>query len=134
MKLPIVMKALALGAALVGFFLLLLSLSDHLAFGMAYAIAASACVALLAFYASHVLHGWRRGLPFSLAIGALYGLLYVLLQIEQTAPVVGSVMLFAVLALVMIATRKLDWYALFDGLREHSTTLAPPQNTAATPQ
>jgi inner membrane protein len=125
------MQYLLVGAALVVFFLLLLSLSEHLAFAVAYAAAAGACVALLAFYASHVLHGWRRGLPFALAIATLYGVLYVLLQLEQTALLVGSVLLFAVLALVMTATRKLDWYALFADIRCDGGVAANP---AATPQ
>lgn len=100
------------GAAISIFFLLLVSLSEHLAFNTAYAVAASACVLLLAYYASHMLHSWRRGLPFGAGIAALYGLLFVLLQLEQTAMVVGALALFGVLACVMALTRKLDWYAL----------------------
>jgi inner membrane protein len=46
---------LLVGSALCSFFLLLISLSEHLGFATAYAIAASSCVALLAFYASHIL-------------------------------------------------------------------------------
>lgn len=106
------------GAALVIFFLLLVSLSEHLAFGVAYAVAASACTALLAFYGGFVLGGWRAGALFGGAIAALYAVLYVLLQQEQRALVLGSVLLFAVLAAVMVATRRLDWYALVAQMRE----------------
>jgi inner membrane protein len=98
------------GAAISIFFLLLVSLSEHLAFHLAYAIAASACVLLLSCYTSHMLHSWKRGLPFGAGIAALYGLLYMLLQLEQTALVVGALALFAVLAAVMMLTRKVDWY------------------------
>ena len=42
----------------------------------------------------------------------LYGLLYVLLQLEQTALVVGAIALFLVLAAVMVLTRKVNWYGL----------------------
>ena len=106
---------LLVGSALCSFFLLLISLSEHLGFATAYVIAASSCVALLAFYATHILGSIKRGLPFAAAIAALYGLLYVLLQLEQTALVVGSIALFAVLALVMICTRHVDWYAFGRG-------------------
>jgi inner membrane protein len=99
------------GAAISIFFLLLVSLSEHLAFAAAYAIASSACATLLAYYASHMLGSWKRGLPFGLGIATLYGLLYVLLQLEQTALVVGAIALFIVLASVMALTRKVDWYA-----------------------
>lgn len=103
---------LLVGSALCSFFLLLVSLSEHLPFGMSYALAAGACVLLLGYYASHMLGGRWRGLPFGAGIALLYGLLYVLLQLEQTALVVGAVALFAVLAAVMVLTRKVDWYGL----------------------
>jgi len=98
------------GAAVSIFFLLLVSLSEHLAFSTAYALAATACVVLLTWYASHMLHSWRSGLPFGAGIATLYGLLYVLLQLEQTALLVGAVALFGVLALLMALTRKVNWY------------------------
>ena len=99
------------GAAISIFFLLLVSLSEHFDFATAYAIASSACVLLLTYYASHMLGSWKRGLPFGFGIAMLYGLLYALLQLEQTALVVGAVALFIVLAAVMALTRKVDWYA-----------------------
>lgn len=106
---------LLVGSALCIFFLLLISLSEHLGFNQAYAIAASACVLLLGYYASHILGSLRRGLPFAALIAVMYGLLFVLLQLEQTALAVGSIALFAVLAVVMVATRKVDWYAFGKG-------------------
>jgi len=103
---------LLVGCALSVFFLLLLSLSEHLRFDVSYAIAAGACVALLTFYAHHLLRGWVAGIAFGGGIAALYGALYALLQMEQTALVIGSVLLFAVLAGVMVLTRRVDWYRL----------------------
>jgi inner membrane protein len=58
------------GAAISIFFLLLVSLSEHLDFAAAYAIASSACATLLAYYASHMLGSWKRGLPFVRALAA----------------------------------------------------------------
>ena len=104
---------LLVGAAISMFFLLLVSLSEHIAFSAAYALAASSCVLLLAFYASYMLGHWRRGAPFGLGIAVLYGLLYVLLQLEQTALAVGAIALFLLLAVVMTLTRRVDWYARF---------------------
>jgi inner membrane protein len=108
---------LFVGAALTLFFLLLLSLSEHLPFGQAYAAAAAACALLLAHYATPMLGHWRRGLGFGCGIAAVFGAMYLLLQMEQTALVVGSLMLFATLAALMVLTRKLDWHALFAQLR-----------------
>lgn len=106
---------LLVGSALCSFFLLLVSLSEHLPFGVSYAAAASACVLLLAYYASHMLGGLARGIPLGAGIALLYGLLYVLLQLEQTALAVGAIALFLVLAAVMVLTRKVNWYGLSQG-------------------
>jgi inner membrane protein len=106
------LQYLLVGCALALFFLLLVSLTEHLAFGWAYLAASGACVLLLGYYGSAVLGGLRTGLAFAGALGSLYGALFLLLQLEQTALVLGAVLLFAVLAAVMAATRHVDWYAL----------------------
>lgn len=103
------------GAALASFFLLLLSLSEHIAFDTAYALAASACALLLAWYASHTLGSRRAGLAFGGGVALLYALLWTLLKMEQAALALGSVLLFAALAAVMAVTRRVDWYALGRG-------------------
>ncbi len=113
---------LLVGSALCSFFLLLVSLSEHLPFGISYGVAATACVLLLAYYASHMLGSLARGLPLGAGIALLYGLLYVLLQLEQTALAVGAIALFLVLAAVMVLTRKVNWY----GLNTPAGTARPP--------
>ena len=85
---------------------------------------------LLGYYATNILGSVRRGLPFAALIAVMYGLLFVLLQLEQTALVVGSLALFAVLTIVMVATRKVDWYAFGKG--EGSAPVPPAP--AAPPQ
>ncbi|HEX5682945.1 MAG TPA: cell envelope integrity protein CreD [Ideonella sp.] len=104
------------GLALSLFFMLLLALSEHLLFEIAYAAASAACAGVLGVYGAHMLGGWRAGAAFGGALGGLYGLMYVLLTREQTALVVGTIGLFAAVAAVMLLTRKLDWYRLFDDL------------------
>jgi inner membrane protein len=100
------------GLSIALFFLLLLALSEKIAFGAAYAIAALASVLLLTVYFSAVLHGWRRGLGLGGYVAVLYGALYGLLSSEDNALLLGSLLLFGLLALLMMATRKVDWYAL----------------------
>jgi inner membrane protein len=100
------------GIALAIFFLLLISLSEHLGFALAYAIAAGSCVALIGYYVGHVLKSMRRGALFALALSALYGLLYVLLRMEDHALLMGSLLVFACVTSAMVATRRVDWYAL----------------------
>ncbi|OLE69735.1 MAG: hypothetical protein AUI36_04545 [Cyanobacteria bacterium 13_1_40CM_2_61_4] len=100
------------GAALALFFLLLVSLSEHLPFAGAYLMASGACVGLVAFYVGNVLRSMRRGIVFGGLLGALYGFLYVILQSEDYALLLGALLLFAALAIVMIMTRRVDWYRL----------------------
>lgn len=100
------------GVALAVFFLLLISLSEHLDFALAYGAATAACVALVGYYVTYALKSWRRGASFALFLGGLYGLLYVILRLEDYALLTGSALVFACLAAAMIATRRVDWYAI----------------------
>ena len=100
------------GLAIAIFFLLLLSLSEHIAFGWAYLVAAVVCIGLIGFYLSAVLGGLLRGLGFAGMLATLYAALYGLLLMEDNALVVGSGLLFVILAAIMVATRKMDWYAI----------------------
>lgn len=100
------------GLALAFFYLLLLALSEHIAFVVAYAISSFACVVLIGFYVSYVLQSVMRGAAFSLGLGFLYLLLYGLLSAEDYALLMGALLLFVVLGVFMLLTRKVDWYSL----------------------
>ena len=106
------MQYLMIGAALVLFFLLLLSIAEHLDFVWAYLVASAACIGLLAHYLRHVLGGWTPGLLMSGLLVALYGVLYGILISEDNALMMGSLLMFGVLAAIMVATRKVDWYSV----------------------
>ena len=99
------------GLALAIFFLLLLSLSEHMEFWIAYLLAAAACIGLQGTYLSAVLKSHARGWGFAGGLTLLYAALYGLLVSEDNALVLGSLMLFAILAAIMLATRRIDWYA-----------------------
>jgi inner membrane protein len=115
-RLPIhPVQYLLVGMALVLFFLLLVGLSEHIAFLYAYLIASAGCIVLIGFYLSFVLRNWLRAMGFGVALTMLYGALYGLLVSENNALVLGSILLFTVLAAVMVATRKVDWYQIGKG-------------------
>ena len=103
---------LLVGMAIAIFFLLLVSLSERIDFGLSYLIAALACIGLIGFYLSAVLRSTARGLGFAAMLGALYAALYGLLLSEDNALVMGAGLLFAILAAIMVATRKVDWSQL----------------------
>ncbi len=98
------------GLALSIFFLLLVSLSEHIAFGWAYLAASVACIGLLGFYLSAVMQSVARGIGFSTMLALLYGALYGLLVSEDNALVLGAGLLFVILSVIMVVTRRIDWY------------------------
>ncbi|WP_303638420.1 MULTISPECIES: cell envelope integrity protein CreD [Stenotrophomonas] len=106
------LQYLMVGLALAIFFLLLISLSEHIAFWLAYLVSALACISLQAVYLANVLGHWKRGLGFAAMLTVLYGALYGLLVSENNALLMGSLLLFVILALAMWVTRRVDWYAL----------------------
>jgi inner membrane protein len=101
---------LMLGGALCLFYLLLLSLSEHMAFAPAYVLASVSVVGMVAAYGVVVLKGISRALAVGLGVAVLYGYLFVLLVNEDYALLMGSIGLFLILALIMYATRRVDWY------------------------
>jgi inner membrane protein len=115
---------LLVGAALCLFYLLLLSISEHIPFGFAYLIASVATVLLIGGYSVAILRGAVRALLMTAVLGALYGYLYVLLKLEDYALLLGSIGLFLILALVMYLTRRSDWSSPRRGRGEPAATSA----------
>ncbi len=100
------------GLSMAMFYLLLVSLAEQIGFASAYLTASSACVLLLGYYLSYVLKSKANGFIFSSLLTALYGALYGILQSEDNALLMGSLLVFGLLALVMVITRKVDWYQI----------------------
>ncbi len=101
---------LLVGFGLAIFFLLLISFSEHMPFALAYLLSSAACIGLLTFYLAYVLRSTVRALSFGAMLTALYAAVYGLLISEDNALVLGSLLLFTVLAIVMVITRNVDWY------------------------
>ena len=126
---------LLVGCALVIFYLLLLSLSEYVAFGMAYLVAAGATVVLVVLYVASVLHRARYAAAIAAVLVALYGYLFVLLQLQDYSLLLGSVGLFAILAAVMYLTRRLDWYGLdFSGTGVEPVVAVEDRRESTTPE
>jgi inner membrane protein len=106
------LQYLLVGLALSMFYLLLIALSEHIAFSAAYLIAAVALVALIGAYIAGALDSSARGVAAAGAMALIYGVLYVLVLSEDYALLLGAITLFTALAAVMLVTRRLDWYRL----------------------
>lgn len=99
-------------AALLVFYVLLLSFAEQIAFWQAYIIATIACVGLIGWYTSFVLHSVKRGAGFSFILGGLYAGFYLILASEDMNLLLGAIFCFVLLAVVMYLTRKIDWYQI----------------------
>src|SRR5690606_34822991 len=100
---------LMIGLALVMFYTLLISISEHSDFFTAYAIAAFSVLALITVYSRAILKGFKFPLLICASLASLYGFIYVIIQLENYALLVGSIGLFLLLATIMFASRRIDW-------------------------
>jgi len=104
------LQYLLVGAGMCVFYLLELSLAEHIGFVAAYASASLAVVLLVAAYSVAVLKSATRATIVGAVVALLYGYLYVLLRNQDYALLIGSIGLFLAIATVMYLTRKIDWY------------------------
>lgn len=107
------LQYLMMGAAMLIFYLLLVSLSEFISFGGAYLIAGLMTIGLIGSYTYFILTK-RQDLKFSLIISAimfvLYGFFYTLLVLQDFSLIIGSFVLFLIISLVMYTTRNVEWF------------------------
>lgn len=101
---------LLVGLALVLFYSLLISLSEHTPFGWAYLIAAAMTTAMIAIYIYGITRIRRTALCIGGMLALLYTYVYVLLQMESYALLAGSIGLFVILAVIMHYSLKMEWH------------------------
>lgn len=101
---------LLIGIALIIFYTLLLSFSEHINFGLSYLIASVMTIGMIVVFMASIAKDRKTALGIGLLLTVLYTFIYVLLQLESYALLVGSVGLFIILGIAMFATQKIDWY------------------------
>jgi inner membrane protein len=101
---------LLVGFAICLFYVLLLSISEHLSFSMAYLIGSLSTVALVTFYVKYIFQSGKLTALFAILLMVLYGFFYSLLQLQDYSLLLGSLGLFFILAVIMTLTRKVNWY------------------------
>jgi len=106
---------LLVGFAICLFYVLLLSISEHLKFDSAYLIGCICVLALVTLYAKNIFKNNKLTAVFSGLLALLYGFFYSLMQLEDYALLLGSIGLFIILAVIMYLTRKIDWYGISSG-------------------
>jgi len=98
-----------IGLALILFYTLLISITEHSSFTKAYLIAAIAVISLISLYSVSILKGNKFPAFIATALSGLYTFIYVIIQLENYALLVGSIGLFTILSAVMYFSRKIDW-------------------------
>ena len=100
---------LMIGLALTMFYTLLISISEHSNFLKAYLIAGSSVIVLITLYSKSILQTYKFPLFIGISLTALYTFIFVIIQLENYALLVGSLGLFIILSIIMYASRKIDW-------------------------
>ena len=98
-----------IGIALIMFYTLLISITEHSSFSFAYIVAASAVIALISLYSISILKDKKFPLFIGVSLTVLYTFIFVIIQLEDYALLVGSIGLFAILAAIMYFSRKIEW-------------------------
>ncbi|EPZ2458179.1 cell envelope integrity protein CreD [Citrobacter youngae] len=106
------MQYLLVGLSLVMFYLLLLALSEHVGFTVAWITASLVGALMNGVYLQAILQGWRNSLFFTAALLGLNGVMWVLLRSQDSALLLGTGVLLLALCGVMFLTRHLDWHRL----------------------
>ena len=105
---------LLVGFAICLFYLLLLSISEHISFDWAYLIGGGVILTLITFYVRYVFQNLRLTMLFSAVLTLLYGFFYSLLQLEDYSLLLGSFGLLLILGVVMYLTRHVNWYRAYE--------------------
>lgn len=100
---------LMIGLALSMFYTLLISISEHSSFLQAYVIAGAAVVLLIAIYSKTILKSTKFMLFIAVSLIALYTFIFVIIQLESYALLVGSIGLFLILGTIMMVSRRIEW-------------------------
>lgn len=100
---------LLVGFALCIFYVLLLSISEHIPYNFAYVIASTMTIGLISWYTAGVLKDKKLSFMVAGNLTLLYGFIFTLIQLEDYALLMGSFGLFTILCIVMFYSRKIDW-------------------------
>ena len=112
---------LLIGFSLLVFYSLLLSISEHISFKYAYLISSIATIALISTYTISVLKSrLQTSIIFSILV-LLYVYLFIVIQLQDFALLIGSIGLFVILSLVMFLTRKIDWFSTLNNHKGKNT-------------
>jgi inner membrane protein len=98
-----------IGAAMIVFYTLLLSFTEQVGYNVAYLISAVATVALITWFTASLLHNNKAAYFFAVILSIFYGFIFIIIQLEDLALLVGSIALFIIVSALMYFSRKISW-------------------------
>jgi inner membrane protein len=110
---------LLIGLALIIFYSILLSLSEYILFQYSYLIAALLVVGLISFYTSNIYANKKLGMTIGAFLIVFYGFMYIILQMQDYSLLLGNIALFIILAGIMFATRKINWFDVLSAKKDN---------------
>ncbi|MCX6148813.1 MAG: cell envelope integrity protein CreD [Candidatus Kapabacteria bacterium] len=103
---------LIVGLALCVFYTLLISISEHLKFDIAYLISSISIISMITLYAKSIFKNKILTLVLCFILAFIYIFIYIIIQMEDYSLLIGSIGLFTILGAVMYLSRKIDWYSV----------------------
>lgn len=104
-----VFNYILIGAAMIIYYTLLLSFSEQIGFNLAYLVASVATITLVTIFLASILKNKKAAIIFSAILALFYSFIYVIIQLEDLALLVGSIALFMIVATLMYFSRKINW-------------------------
>lgn len=98
-----------IGASMIVFYTLLLSFSEHVGYNLAYLIAAVATIGVITWFTASLLGNKKAAGMFALILTIFYGFIFIIIQLEDLALLVGSIALFIIVSTLMYFSRKISW-------------------------
>lgn len=105
-----IIQYVLIGFAMVLFYALLLAISEHLGFNLAYLLAALATTGLIASFVKAITKNSQSALIFAAILSLFYSFIYILMQLRDYSLIVGTIGVFIILAVLMRLSTKIDWY------------------------
>ncbi|MDB5030651.1 inner membrane CreD family protein [Mucilaginibacter sp.] len=98
-----------IGAAMIIYYTLLLSFSEQIGYNLAYLIASVATIALISIFIASLLKNKMAAILFAMILTIFYVFIFVIIQLEDLALLIGSIALFIIISVLMYFSRKINW-------------------------
>jgi inner membrane protein len=98
-----------IGSAMIIYYTLLLSFSEQVGYNLAYLIASVSTVTLISVFISSLLKNKKAAPLFAFILTVFYAFIFVIIQLEDLALMIGSIALFIIIAILMYFSRKINW-------------------------